>query len=183
MLSLWEIQLELGEIPDLLSNNLLMPCWQGKHVDKTLYLLQTHSPPARRLIRHDSGDGHEILQNTEEERSEREDEEGVAIGGQDSRSTSEPVDPRSICLSKPKRFGATTGERVAQEHEDGDETEEDRKDDGEEKEQGSKERTKPEPHPVYGMLRSAQGEEEDEYRHDRKDSGVFMHSPEDDLEA
>ncbi|CAO3569632.1 unnamed protein product [Mortierella alpina] len=184
MLSLWEIQLELGEIPDLLSNNLLMPCWQENHVGSTLSLPQTHSPPAWRLARQGSDDGHEILQELEEERSEGEDEESVAIGGQDSRSASEPVDPRSIYLFKSKRFGATTGEREAQEHEDGDETEEDREDNGEEKEQGSEERAKQERHPVYGILRCAQGEEmEDEYRHDRKDSGVFMQGPDDELEA
>lgn len=173
----------LGKIPDLISNNLLTPCLQENHVDCTLSIQQTHSPPAWRLTGEASDDGDEILWDLKDKRLEGRVVKFIAYGGQDSSSSSEPVGQSSIIyFSESKRVGATTGEGEGQEHEDEDETEED-KEVEEEQEQDAQERTKPGCHPVYGMLLCTQDEEADEYRHDRKDSGVFMHSLEDEFEA
>ncbi|KAG0307580.1 hypothetical protein BGZ98_010381, partial [Dissophora globulifera] len=117
--TLWEIQLELGEIPDMISNNLLEPCpTSSSSLRFDAYYLSAHNP----------------------------------CKGQVNGS-------RPGIVPCPNNEGEDEGEVEGEVEEEG----------------KSEQREALVNHPVYGMLssREVQG---GEFRHDRKDSGVFAHN-------
>ncbi|KAF9999648.1 hypothetical protein BGZ79_006737 [Entomortierella chlamydospora] len=167
--NLWEIQLELGEIPDMISNNLLKPCPLSSYNRPASQIMQLHNhaemedEAEKELEKGDDDD------ENEEESDYEEGEEGMAWPSEVSIESEPPVQNEHL-LRKLFFFGRkaspSTGVYQEQEYGDGDESE------GEEDDNGWGVTVN---HPVYGMLSSSLELKGGEFRYDRKDSGVFMH--------
>ncbi|KAF9357709.1 hypothetical protein BGX26_003228 [Mortierella sp. AD094] len=192
--NLWEIQLELGEIPDMISNNILKPCplsSYNRHAPQNMQLCnhaemaslehEMEDEAEEELEKRDDDDENkeEEEEEVEEEGDYEEGEEGMVWPSEVSIESEPPVQSERLlrtmfffaCKSSP-----STGVYQEQEYGDGDESE------GEEDEDEDEEDNKWDVavnHPVYGMLSSSLELKGGEFRHDRKDSGVFMHGDRD----
>ncbi|KAG0351904.1 hypothetical protein BGZ54_003053 [Gamsiella multidivaricata] len=164
--NLWEIQLELGEIPDMMSNNLLEPC-------SPLYFARGESRSSFASSSKDYCLDRDVLEDEQEE-YDVEEEDGVLMLhlGEVSCEIEPPMQTEDILpsmsfLDLMDILGAGVGQA-----EDGNGEE----DEEEEDELERKDWNTAVIHPVYGMLRNPLEEQGGESRHDRKDSGVFVHS-------
>ncbi|KAF9106403.1 hypothetical protein BGX27_009178 [Mortierella sp. AM989] len=183
--NLWEIQLELGEIPDMISNNLLEPCPLSSFTRHALHF----SRPCDHV--EITGLEQKIEDEIEEELEKGEKEEGE--DDNDDEGDENQVWPSEVSIkSEPPvrnkhllptmysfsyKTGPTTGVDQEQEYGDGEELE-----GGYDEEEDEEEDSRWDVavnHPVYGMLSSSFELRGGEFRHDRKDSGVFMHGDRD----
>ncbi|KAG0312912.1 hypothetical protein BGZ99_009208 [Dissophora globulifera] len=173
--TLWEIQLELGEIPDMISNNLLEPCpTSSSSLRFDAYYLSAHNPCKGQVVGKDQETVmiKDVDVKKDVEGKGKEEEAFVHRQREVSVVDSEPPTRNRRLVWPTFLFLFKNGSRpgiVPCPNNEGE-------DEGEVKEEGkSEQREALVNHPVYGMLssREVQG---GEFRHDRKDSGVFVHN-------
>ncbi|KAF9437347.1 hypothetical protein BGZ76_001113 [Entomortierella beljakovae] len=182
--NLWEIQLELGEIPDMISNNLLEPCPLLDDTRDSSYPSGLYERIEISYQNHEVNDEvEEELEESEERESDEEEEDDDDEGESDIVWTSElsiksepPVQNEHPLPSKSIfdfRASQSTGAYLEQEYGDRVEKELFEDDADEDEERGGK-WDQVVNHPVYGMLSSSLELQGGEFRHDRKDSGIFL---------
>jgi len=212
--SLWEIQLELGEIPDMISNNLLTPCDEHPPQSEGGFFVFGCSPSSRLTLYDlvdEQGEIDRVAMTLFDQVEEG--EEDVKEGREDS-TQSEPLALFGLLSSPPytpftdlmeesstgaclrlssldeQEYGdGDYGEELERRKEEGEEVvgdgneDEDVDEEALEKKEGSRVLSHPLNHPIYGMLGTIGDERDDPeidqvgnelFRHDRKDSGVFL---------
>ncbi|KAF9203280.1 hypothetical protein BGZ49_006593 [Haplosporangium sp. Z 27] len=194
--NLWEIQLELGEIPDMISNNLLKPCPLSNSTQHASYISQFCKDAETTGLESKVAEG--LEKEDEEKKKEEEaydnddDEEGeedLVWPSEVSIESGPPVQSEKLWYIFGRKTEPTTGVYQEQEYGDGQSEEDDEEDEEDEEvvvryEKDEKEKRDNKwgaamNHPVYGMLSCSLEFGESEFRHDRKDSGVFMHGDRD----
>ncbi|KAK3808419.1 MAG: hypothetical protein J3Q66DRAFT_373979 [Benniella sp.] len=148
--NLWEIQLELGEIPGMISNNLLEPC-RPSVAWPTATRVPSISMTERQSYDHYEQEASVIEQDVADEEFSSKAESPECFW------------PRTAFFDLTDSSKGTRGYYDTEY--------------GDEEEELDYERTLQDlsvVHPIYGKMGSSLEVQEGEYRHDRKDSGVFM---------